>query len=285
MKEYLEIILTLFALAIALLSLRFSLRTAEALRALTTIVHEMQDNSVRVADTLRSLTTIVYEMQDKLTGRSHFTELSVYINRSVDPAEDVWHIADTLSADADYYEFYTKAEQRFKRRITIFAPLELDKPVLVGAILRKYLAPEITIKNLLKSARDYLRERFPFKTVVSKTMILVGNQKIGSHIGSAFGHFSARSPNPYAEFVRKIYAKAELEKGETLDEWIQAKCEEAGFPIDPLHSDKLRVFLVSDETIDKYLDKEFNPDHRVGQNDIEKSVRALAKRIVETDPA
>lgn len=275
--EYINIAVAIIALVFALTGLWFSRDITLKLRSLTATVQHTQDR-------LHSLTTIVHEMQDKLTGRSHFTELSVYINRSVDHRMFVWHIADTMSADADYYEFYKKADPKLKERITIFAPLKLHEPVLVGAILRKYLAPEITIKNLSESAKNYLLEHFPFKAVVSKPMILVGNQKIGTHIGSAFGHFSARKPNPYAEFVLKIYKKAELEKGETLDEWIQGKCLEAKFHIDPLRPDEFRDFLMSDDTVDSYLDKEFNPDHRVGNSDIDKSVKALLKRIAGSDP-
>jgi hypothetical protein len=259
MTDYINILLTVFALAIALISILLSFRTVVI---------------------MRSLTNNIYEIQDKLTGRSQFTKLSVHINRSVAAKRGlwVWHIGDTLSIDKDYYEFYYKSSRTLKKRITIFAPLELHAPILVGAILRKYLAPEITIRNIPKPTMNRLLASFPLKAVIGGNMVLVSNQIIGSRQGSAVCHFSASTYNPFADFVKKVYVEANIEEGEKLDEWIMRKCKEGGFDFKSAQIDKLRSFLLNEESINKYLE-EFNPDYAVGRVDIDRAIVALAKRL------
>lgn len=233
--------------------------------------------------TERHVLNLTTSILDIIKDRAHFTKRSVYINFTSGPDDPVWHVTDTLSIDKEYYEYFSRAKKHRGEleKITFFAPLMLLNPVLVGAVMRKSLAPKITIRHLPKEKVELLKLRFPFKTVVSRGMILVGNQKIGSSVGCEYGHFSISNPNPYAEFVKNIYKEEEIEKGQTLEKWIITKWSaEKGDEIIAKVPDRLRDFLMGDRAIEHYLEYH-NKDSVIGRDSINKAVTELAKRLIK----
>jgi len=227
---------------------------------------------------LNEVTKLTMTINDIISGRSHFTKSSVYINHWSGHDKDVWHITDTLSIDKNYHDYFTKTTKRRGElnKITFFAPLELNKPVLVGAVIRKHLAPKVKIRHLSEEKVELLKRRWPFKTVISYGMILIGNQKIGSMRGCEFGHFSVRDPNPHYEFLVNIYKEGQIQNELTLEEWIIDKCEEQG--IDSNNSNILREFLMSEEAINKYLE-EYVEDYIIGRDAIDAAIKGLVKRL------
>jgi hypothetical protein len=169
---------------------------------------------------VKKKTTFIYENS---VDRNSFTTRSVRINKEIDKSKNVWHLTDTLSINKIYYNYYKNAPVDETRRITFLAPLRDNSPIIIGAIIRKYLAPNITIRNINETVEKKILNAFPFKFVLGDNqMILLSDEKIGDKNTSKSAVFIISDPNPLAKFVQKMLIEGNIiNECETLEEWIK----------------------------------------------------------------
>jgi MoaA/NifB/PqqE/SkfB family radical SAM enzyme len=200
-----------------------------------------------------NITHDVLNIRSAVKGRLQFADYAIRIYSDAD-AMSVWAVSDTLSTDRTYFEFFKyRHNRKLLKRITYFAPLRPKQAVLIGAIIRHYIAPEATIRNISEVSLKSLLSKFPFKTVIGGGMVLVGNSPLGSHAGSEFGHFEGWQLNPYYDFIESIYKQVGLHYERTLVDWVAAQCRKNEIDTSAVSSADLKKLLSDEGSVNSYF--------------------------------